>query len=125
MNVNMQYVTIIVKDIEESVAFYRDTLRCQEGYSVDLPSGGKIVIMQTDAASAVLIEDSLFPVGVYSMGADVDDLDAQLAYLAKKGVEPISPIVPTSMGRQVFIEDPNGIRLCLYEHPEDYRREWM
>ena len=39
MKVKVQYTTMIVNDLKESVAFYRDVLGFSEGYHVDLPVG--------------------------------------------------------------------------------------
>ena len=72
-----------------------------------------------------LIESPQFDVGIYSIGTDVDDLDAALEELKKKGCEPISPVIPTTVGKQTFIMDPNGVRICLIEHTEKYKKKWM
>ena len=39
VKIKVLYTTMIVKDLRESVAFYRDVLGFQEGYHVDLPGG--------------------------------------------------------------------------------------
>lgn len=67
----------------------------------------------------------MFEGGFYSIGTDVDDLDQTLADLKAKGCEPITPIIPTSVGRQTFILDPNGVRLCLIEHSAAYKEKHM
>ena len=119
------YSTMIVRSLEESVAFYRDVLGFKEGYHVDLPVG-KITIMESpDGACVELIESPQFDVGLYSIGTDVADLDETLAGLKEKGCEPVSPVVPTTVGRQVFIQDPNGVRICLIEHTDEYREKYM
>ncbi len=123
--IKVQYATLIVKDLAESVAFYRDTLGFKEGYHVDLPNGAAITIMETDGASVELIEGKMFEGGFYSIGTDVDNLDETLAELKKHGCEPITPIIPTSVGRQTFIVDPNGVRLCLIEHSAVYKEKYM
>jgi len=125
MRITVQYTTMIVKNLAESVAFYRDVLGFAEGYHVDLPFGG-ITIMESEGGAAVeLIEAPQFPVGLYSVGTDVDDLDAAIACLKAKGCLPLGEIAHTTVGRQVFIEDPNGVRLCLIEHSAAYREAWM
>ena len=123
--IKVQYSTLIVNNIEESVAFYRDTLGFEEGYHVDLPNGAAITIMNSSGASVELIEGKQFDVGLYSIGTDVEDLDATLEVLKSHGCNPISPIVPTTVGRQVFILDPNGVRICLIEHTDEYREKYM
>lgn len=39
MRISVQYSTMIVKNLEESLAFYRDILGFHEGYHVDSPVG--------------------------------------------------------------------------------------
>lgn len=81
MHIKVQYATMIVNNLEESVSFYREVLGFQEGYHVDLPDGS-ITIMQSDGGAAVeLICSKTFPTGLYSVGTDVDDLDAAIARL--------------------------------------------
>lgn len=126
MKIKVQYTTVIVKNLEESVQFYRDCLGFTEGYHCDLPNGGSITIMQSqDGACVELIENQQFDVGMYSIGTDVDNLDEALEVLDAKGVKPISPVVTTTVGRMTFVQDPNGIRICLIEHFEEYKKKYM
>lgn len=124
MNIQVQYSTMIVKDLADSVRFYRDVLGFREGYHVDLPVGA-ITIMETDGACVELIENPNFPIGLYSIGTDVDDLDQVVAHLAQNGYETTGPIVPTSVGRMTFVVDPNGVRICLIEHSPEYKAKYM
>lgn len=116
MKVKVQYATMIVKNLEESVAFYRDALGFEEGYHVELGPAGRITIMNTEGASVELIESERYPVGLYSVGTDVDDLDEVIAHLASQGIEVSGEPVRTSVGRMVFVKDPNGVNVCLIEH---------
>ena len=63
--------------------------------------------------------------GMYSIGTDVDDLDAAIARLKEAGYQTTGPVVPTTVGRMTFVQDPNGIRICLIEHSEEYKRKYM
>ena len=125
MRISVQYSTMIVKNLDESVAFYRDVLGFSEGYHVDLPVGRITIMESPEGACVELIESPVFEIGLYSVGTDVDDLDEVLKVLKEKGCEPISEIIPTTVGRQVFIEDPNGVRICLIEHNEEYKKKYM
>lgn len=125
MAVKVQYSTMIVKSLEESVKFYRDVLGFKEGYHVDLPDGGCITIMESEGASVELIENTNFPVGLYSIGTDVDDIDETIRHLEKNGYQTTGPIIPTTVGRQTFILDPNGVRICLIEHTDEYKEKYM
>lgn len=125
MAVKVQYSTMIVKSLEESVKFYRDVLGFKEGYHVDLPDGGCITIMESEGASVELIENTNFPVGLYSIGTDVDDIDETIRHLEKNGYQTTGPIIPTTVGRQTFVLDPNGVRICLIEHTDEYKEKYM
>ncbi len=125
MQIKVQYSTMIVENLEKSVEFYRDILGFTEGYHVDLPNGSKITIMNSEGGASVeLIEGKDFETGLYSIGTDVDNLDETLQHLKANGYEPITPIVPTTVGRQTFVLDPNGVRICLIEHTEEYKEKY-
>jgi lactoylglutathione lyase len=126
MKIQVLYSTMIVKNLEESIEFYREVLGFKEGYHVELPDGGAITIMKSkDGASVELIETPNFEVGLYSVGTDVDDLDETIKHLKEKGYETIGPVIPTSVGRQTFVLDPNGVRICLIEHSQEYKEKYM
>lgn len=59
------------------------------------------------------------------MGCDVDDLDEAISHLEKSGFSVQGEAVSTTVGRQVFVLDPSGNRLCLIEHSEEYRNKYM
>ena len=125
MKIKVQYTTMIVKNLQESVAFYRDVLGFKEGYHVDVP-GGAITIMESeDGASVELIENSNFEVGLYSVGTDVDNLDETILHLKANGYDTLGPVIPTSVGRMTFVQDPNGVRICLIEHSKEYKEKFM
>lgn len=125
MRVSVQYSTMIVKNLEESVKFYRDALGFSEGYHVDLPGGG-ITIMQSPGGACVeLIESPQFEVGLYSIGTDVDNLDEAIEHIKNLGYTIIGKVASTTVGRQIFAMDPNGVRICLIEHTEEYKEQYM
>ena len=126
MHIKVQYTTMIVNDLNESVSFYQDVLGFREEYHVDTPDGGAITIMESDGGAAVeLICNKNFPTGLYSVGTDVDDLDAAIRHLEEKGYKPTGPVIPTTVGKMTFVLDPNGVRICLIEHSEEYRKTHM
>ena len=67
MRISVQYSTMIVKNLEESVIFYRDILGFTEGYPVDLPFGGITIMNSPGGASVELIQAPQFEVGLYSV----------------------------------------------------------
>ncbi|NLG02309.1 MAG: VOC family protein [Clostridia bacterium] len=125
MKVKVQYTTIIVKNLDESVKFYREVLGFTEGYHVDLPDG-QITIMNSDGGASIeLIENKSFNIGMYSVGTDVDNLDEVVGHLKEKGYQTTGPVIPTSVGKMTFVEDPSGNRICLIEHSKEYKAKYM
>ncbi len=118
MKIKVQYTTLIVNDLEESVSFYRDSLGFKEGYHVELGDAGRITLMKSadDGAYVELIESNAYEKGFYSIGTDVDNLDEALAHLAEQGIKPMRGPNETTVGRMAFVKDPNNITICLIEH---------
>ena len=115
--IRVKYTTLIVNNLDESVAFYRDVLGFAEGYHVELGENGRITIMDSPSGASVeLIESSKFPVGMYSIGMDVKDLEYTLKDLKGKGIEIVMGPAETTVGRMAFVKDPNGVNICLIEH---------
>lgn len=126
MKIKAQYTTVIVKNLEESVKFYKDILGFKEGYHVDTPDGGAITIMESkDGACVELIENINYEIGLYSIGTDVDDLDNIILHLKKNGYDTLGSVIPTTVGRMAFVLDPNGVRICLIEHSKEYKEKYM
>jgi len=126
MKIKVQYSTMIVKNLEESIKFYRDVLGFKEDYHVNTPDGGAITIMNSEnGASIELIENKNFETGLYSIGTDVDNLDETIMHLREKGYETTGPAIPTTVGRMTFVLDPNGVRICLIEHTQEYKDKYM
>ncbi|NLO47760.1 MAG: VOC family protein [Clostridiales bacterium] len=125
MSIKVQYSTVIVKNLKESIRFYRDVLGFKEGYHVDTPDGGAITIMQSEnGASVELIENENYEVGLYSIGTDVGNLDETIRHLKEEGYETTGPVIPTTVGRMTFVLDPNGVRICLIEHTQEYKEKY-
>ena len=118
MRISVQYSTIIVKNLEESVIFYRDILGFTEGYHVDLPFGGITIMNSPGGASVELIQAPQFEVGLYSVGTDVDDLDEVITHLKSEGYEIEGEIAVTTVGRQAFVLDPKT-RIIEEENVQD------
>jgi lactoylglutathione lyase len=126
MKIRVQHSTMIVKNLEESIKFYRDVLGFKEGYHVDTPDGGAITIMKSEnGASVELIENTNFEVGLYSIGTDVNNLDETIRYLKEKGYETTGLVIPSTVGRMTFVSDPSGVRICLIEHTQEYKEKYM
>lgn len=117
MRISVRYNTMMVKNLEESVEFYKNILGFEETYHVDIPAKNqRITLMKSpDGGTVELIENPERPIGLWSVGTDVDNLDEVMKHLEARGIEH-TPVVRTTVGHMCFINDPNQVRICLIEH---------
>ena len=133
------FLALTVSDLERSVQFYRDVLGMEEVKTVTVsdekaaasasselgvhfrifslgPLALKLVEVQKEPRQTQgLVDDYL---GVRYIAFVVEDLDATHAELEERGVDFLSPIMPSepenSVERLVFFRDPDGNLLELY-----------
>jgi lactoylglutathione lyase len=63
-----------------------------------------------------LIKNTENETGLYSVGIEVNDLDAKIKELKSKGAKIIMEPVPITVGILAFLEDPNGAKIALIQH---------
>lgn len=113
-----QYTTMIVKDMEASVAFYQENL----GFEIDSqyhPNSNTVITLLKQPGNdhmLELIQSKIHPVGLYSLGMDVENLEETLEKLKKQGASITMEPVKTLVGRMAFAEDPNGVHLAMIQH---------
>ncbi|MEG0249343.1 MAG: VOC family protein [Peptostreptococcus sp.] len=122
MSIQVKYTTIIVDDMEESIKFYREVL----GFEIDSvyrlpPKGepvvGSITLMKSEGDTMVeLIKNNEYNTGFYSIGMEVNDMETTINELKEKGAKIIAEPVNTGVGSCAFIEDPNGVKICIIHH---------
>jgi len=114
MDTYVKLATIIVKSLEESVRFYSEVMGLEIDSEYDLGSKGRIILMRGNGDGMVeLIESSSYPVGLYSVGIYVGDMDLAMAGYKEKGAKILGEPAPITGGSCAFIEDPNGVRLAI------------
>lgn len=133
------FLALVVRDLDRSIAFYRDVLGMQEIKRVEVsdekaakgrfakrgfrfrtfrmgPLALKLVQVQGEPTSTRGPVDDF--TGVRYIAFAVDDIDATMGQLRNRGVEFASEILPpeTDQGvaRLVFFHDPDGNLLELY-----------
>lgn len=112
-----QYTTMIVEDMESSMAFYQNL-----GFETDSqyhPNPNTVITLLKQPGNhhmLELIQSQIHPVGLYSLGMDVENLEETLEKLKKQGVSITMEPVKTLVGRMAFAEDPNGVHLALIQH---------
>jgi lactoylglutathione lyase len=113
----VRYATIIVADMGESIAFYRDVM----GFEVDSqfkPAPGVVITLMRDQGDAMveLIKNPTDRVGLHSVGMEVEDVSAIVEDLKSKGATITLEPIRTLVGSMAFMEDPNGVKIALIQH---------
>lgn len=121
---NIRFTTITVKDLDESLKFYKDILGFIEMKKFSPMEGVNIVFLKDEDSGIIeLIEyqntskdDEDFRESIVSIGLGVIDLERTLYELKCKGVEPIrGPIEIPSGEKFAFIKDPNDVEIELIQ----------
>jgi lactoylglutathione lyase len=115
--VKVKYVTIIVRNMEESIHFYTEVM----GFKIDSqynPQPGVIITLLKSNGDAMieLIKNTENEIGLYSVGMDVEDINTTVKALKIKGAKITMEPVPITVGALAFLEDPNGARIALIQY---------
>jgi len=126
----INHVAIAVKDIDESLAFWRDILGMELHHTEDVPSQKAIVaFLPTGDSEVELVKPTVDDSGVakfiaergggiHHLCMEVDDIDGMLAMLKEKGVRLIDEVARELPGRKMAFIHPKstgGVLLELYE----------
>jgi len=126
----INHIAIAVKDIEESLKFWRDAMGLQVDHIEDVPSQDSEVVFipigdsevelvkptSSDTGIAKFIEER--GGGMHHLCFEVDDIDEMLAQLKDKGIRLINEVALELPGRKMAFVHPkstNGVLVELYE----------
>lgn len=122
MDIKVGYSTMIIENMEESVTFYRDVLGFKVHSTYLLGADAKITLLKGNGGAFVeLIENKQYPIGLYSVGMEVDDMDIAMKKLREKGAKIISEPIPTTVGTLAFVEAPSGIKIAIIHHDSRFQ----
>lgn len=119
----LAHVCIFAKDIGETKAFYKEVLglepvfhflRDGEVFGFYLDAGGRthIEVFQHSAASFELTNQ------INHLCLEVENMDAAIAHFAALGLEMTEKKKACDDTFQVWIKDPNGVKIELFEYTE-------
>jgi len=126
----INHIAIAVKDVEESLKFWRDALGLQVDHVEDVPSQKSEVVFipvgdievelvkptSSDTGVAKFIEER--GGGMHHLCFEVDNIDEMLAQLKEKGIRLINEVALELPGRKMAFVHPkstNGVLVELYE----------
>jgi lactoylglutathione lyase len=117
--VKYKWSTLLVKDMEESLSFYRDVLGLRVAGRESVMPGLEIAFLDTGETQIELVmsADGANAVAgdAVSWGFEVDSLDDVLKRVAEKHIPLLSgPFLHPNV-KFFFIQDPNGLKIELKE----------
>ena len=108
---------MIVKDMKESIEFYRDVMGFEIDSQYDLGPAGAITLLKCEGETMIeIIENPTDEPGLFSVGMDVEDVNTTVKELKSKGAKITMEPTPITVGTLAFLEDPNGVRIALIQH---------
>lgn len=133
MRYTLTYVGLQVRDLDRSIAFYRDALGMEVGVRTKIPeTGGEVVELKSPGSPQVLElnwypEGSAYFKGPYRNGDELDHMafecdDVEAAYreLLGQGAKPGLPPFPEGGWTLAYVQDPDGIWLELAQRPDPH-----
>ena len=108
---------VAVENLEESAKFYRDILGMEEVRRFSPRPGLTIAFFKDEGEAMIeLIEGEEGKKGLYMVGMEIEDMDAELAKLKAKGVElNRGPFGAPGGPRIAFLDGPDGLEIELIE----------
>jgi len=115
------WVTIHVKNMDESLKFYNEILSLPITRTIEMPDGGKIVFLGEGETSIELIDLPEEKISSFneslSIGFSIPSLETFENLLENNGINVHSgPFQPNPQLKFIYILDPNGVKVQLIEH---------
>jgi lactoylglutathione lyase len=124
------YTGIRIRDLDRSIEFYTQVMGMKLIHRSKIPSvGGEIAVLNSPGSEQVLelnfYEDSskyntpyVVGEGLDHLGFQVEDLEKTLSKFSKIGIEPFVEVDSGGLGKYVYVKDPDGIWLEIYQMDE-------
>ncbi|HHX09114.1 MAG TPA: methylmalonyl-CoA epimerase [Chloroflexi bacterium] len=126
----VNHIAIVVRDIEESLKFWEESLGLKLDHIEVVPSQhSKVAFIPVGDSEIELVQPTSTETGLYAylekrgegmhhLCMEVDDIDAKLAELKEKGVRLINEEAEVLPGRKMAFIHPkagNGVLIELYQ----------
>lgn len=121
---NIKFITIKVKNLEESIKFYKEILELKEVRRINPMEGTKISFLEDNNSGTIeLIENEeiskvydISNESMVSIGFEVKNINEKIGELKNKEINIIrGPIEVPGGSKLAFIKDPNGIEIEFIE----------
>jgi len=114
----LNHVGIYVKDFDESMRFYTQTMGFREAFIAKDPSGKPVLAylqITRDTFLELAPATAERPVGLSHIGIWPQDMSAAIAALRQRGVKLDDPRTGSTKASITNVIDPNGVRLELVD----------
>jgi len=122
LGLRLNHVGLYVKDFDESLRFYTQTLGLREAFTIRGPDGKPALAylhVTRDTFLEIAPASEQRPVGVSHVAIWPENLDQTLATLRSRGVAVDDPRTGSTGTRIANVTDPNGVRLELVDFTPD------
>ena len=118
----LNHVGIAVNDMDESLAFYTETMGYEEAFSIS-NAGGEVGLAYLRVSENTFVElgraSENTPAGLSHFGVQVADVEAVKAMYEGRGVSPTDIRSGRTNALLSDIFDPQGVRIELSEYPPE------
>lgn len=113
-------ISISVKNLEESIAFYTETLGFH--FFDIIPTGlGRQAILTSGSMRISLFETQRIPNGtIFDMSLLSQDIDGDVAALKEKGAAVKAIAQQGSIAKVAHVSDPNGVDIAIVQWNEGF-----
>ena len=112
------WTTINVKNMEESLKFYKELLKLEISRKFSPRPGVEIVFLGSGETKLELIcnknQETDFGNDI-SMGFKTDSLDCMIDLVKEKEIDVQGPFMPSENVKFFYIRDPNGMKIQIVE----------
>ncbi|MDP6127360.1 MAG: VOC family protein [Dehalococcoidales bacterium] len=121
----VEHVEIVSSDMKRTLNFYTEILGfdVQTRRTINAPPTEEIAFIELGGTlvevfaikEPAAVSNETWQVGCRRIALEVDDMDAAIAYLTDKGVQPSMATVNTETSAMSEIKDPDGIPIQLIQ----------
>ena len=112
----LDHINIETTDLEESVRFYEDVFGLKSGWRPGFDVPGAWLYVDEQPVVHLVVRDTVNagPTGaIHHVALEAAGLEAMTERLSRHGIEFTKTVVPDLGVTQLFVVDPNGVRLEL------------
>jgi catechol 2,3-dioxygenase-like lactoylglutathione lyase family enzyme len=124
--VTLNHVGIAVDDMDESAAFYTETMGFEQTFGLE-NAEGQTTLLHLRISEDTFLElnpaNDYLPPGLTHIGLQVEDMESVKAMYEVRGANPTETRTSGSQAIFSYIVDPQGIPIELSEYPPDSAEE--